>query len=81
MKLITDWKLVPNGMFMVRMFHARTDCHVLHLCVRVNDGPWSDQIHVPAHSEYVSKDYSKDFWDWAKANLPIYDYPEKVKAS
>jgi hypothetical protein len=79
--LFDDWAEIPIGICLIRMFHERTGKHCLHLQMKLNDGPWHDQPHVPmAYSQESTKDSHREFWDWAEKTLPIFDYKEIVKS-
>jgi hypothetical protein len=79
--LLGDWAQVPKGLCLIRMFHERTGKHCLHLQMKLNDGPWYDQPHVPAaYSQEATKESHAEFRKWAEQNLPIFDYKEIVKA-
>lgn len=79
--LFGDWEQMPKGLCLIRMKHERTGRHCLHLQMKLNDGPWYDQPHVPvAYSQEATKDSHREFWQWAAANLPTWDYPELVKS-
>lgn len=73
----SNWSKIPKGMCLVRMFHERIGKHCLHLHMKLNEGPWYDQPHVPAHSQGEAG--YEEFWQWAEKNLPIWDYPEPVR--
>lgn len=73
-----NWEEIPKGLCLIRMFHERTGKHVLHLHLKLNDGPWYDQSRVPVHSQNVPG--FSEFWEWAEKNIPIWDYPEIVKS-
>lgn len=77
-----DWSAIPPGLLLVKMFHERTGRHCLHLHLKLNEDPWYDQPKVPATlSQEASMGTHSKFWEWAEQNLPIWEYPEKVKAS
>jgi hypothetical protein len=77
---LADWSQVPKGLCLVRMFHERSGKHCLHLHLKLNDGPWYDQPHVPtAYSQEATKDSHREFWEWAEKSMPIYNYPEVVR--
>ena len=80
MRLVKEWNDIPNvGLILIRMFHERKDKHVFHIHLKINDKPWFDQpkLPVPVFSAEVSS--CEEFWDWAKENLPVWDYPDIVK--
>lgn len=80
-RLFSDWAEIPHGLCLIRMKHERTGKHCLHLSMKLNDGPWYDQPHVPAaYSQHSTKDSHREFWQWAAAHLPTWDYPEIVKS-
>lgn len=82
MNLITDWSQIPLGLHLIKMFHERTGKHVLHVHLKLSDDPWYEQPKVPATlSQESSQDSHLGFWEWAEHNLPIYEYPDKVKSS
>jgi hypothetical protein len=62
------------------MFHARSGKHVLHLQMKLSDGQWYDQPHVPVYSQESSMETHREFWEWAEKSLPIYNYPEVVRS-
>lgn len=78
--MTNDWSQVPKGLILVRMLHERTGKPCLHLHLKLKDGPWYDQAHVPAYSQFATRDTHREFWEWAEQNLPIFDYPEVVRA-
>lgn len=61
----------------MRMFHEPPGEYVMHLHMKVNDGPWYNQPHMPVHSQ--GADGYEAFWRWAEQNIPIWDYPDIVK--
>lgn len=71
------WSAIPKGLCFIRMFHEPPGKHVLHACLKVNDGPWYNQAHVPFHSQGVPG--YEEFWRWVEQNMPIWDYPETVR--
>lgn len=77
----TDFKTIPLGLFLIRMMHESTGGKVLHIGLKIRDGEWFNQAQCPVFSETASKSSCSEFWDWAQKNLPIYEYPNIVKAA
>lgn len=80
--LFSNWNDIPNGIILIRMFHQSTNRHFLHLHLKLNDDPWYDQPKFPScYSEASSNERNKEFWEWAAANLPTWEYPTPVEAA
>lgn len=77
----TDFKTVPMGLFLMRTYHASTGGPVLHFCLKVRDADFYEQAACPVYSETMMKPKFEEFWAWALENLPIYEYPDIVKAA
>lgn len=77
----SDWQQVPNGLILIRMFHESLGAHCLHLHLKLSNGPWYNNPRGPASSEHSTAKTHADFWEWAKHNLPIYNYPKVVQSS
>lgn len=76
---LSEWDQVPKGLCLIRMFDRHFSKHILHLHLKLNDGPWYDQPHVPAaYSQEATKNSHREFWEWAEKSLPIYNYPFEV---
>jgi len=75
--MTSEWNEIPRGFYLMRRFHGSIGEHCLHLQLKVDEGPWYDQLHPPVYSELGSKD--SKFWKWAEQNLPIYDHQEPVQ--
>jgi len=79
MSIHTDFATVPLGLFVCRLSHE--DFVSLHLQLKTTDEAWSDQPALPVFHEHASRDQRVKVWDWAKKNLPIYEYPNPVKVA
>jgi hypothetical protein len=76
----TDYNQVPLGLYVMRARHESANGQpILHLRLKTNDGPWYDAPSVPTHSQGV-KGYD-EFWQWAVASLPVWEYPTEIKAA
>jgi len=73
--------MVPLGLFLIRMQHESTGGPVLHIGLKVRDAEWYEQPTCPVYSETASKKHCAEFWAWAEEHLPIYEYPNTVKAA
>jgi hypothetical protein len=47
----------------------------------VRDADFYEQAACPVYSETMMKPKFEEFWAWALENLPIYEYPDIVKAA
>lgn len=80
MKTYTKFEDVPLGFYIMRAQHEKAGA-VHHLCLKVdNQKPWHDQINVPANSEAMKCSITDRFWEWAKENMPIWEYPDVIKS-
>jgi hypothetical protein len=69
---------IPLGLFMVEMNHERSGL-CLHIGLKTSDSEWYEQPNCPVFSETATKVTCRDFWEWAKKNLPTYRYDEVVR--
>jgi hypothetical protein len=79
MKIHTDFKTIPMGLFLLKMVHESTGGEILHIGLKVRDAEWYEQARCPVYSEDASKMDCADFWRWASENLPVYEYRNIVK--
>jgi len=81
MQLITDFKQIPMGLHLTRSFHESQQRHVFHVSLKVRDDHYYNQPICPVYSEQVASCQMSEFWEWAKANLPVYDHQQPIKSA
>ncbi len=75
----SDWAQIPKGIILIKMFHERYQKHIHHLHFKFDDSEWFNQPKMPIVVSEESSSQMSDFWNWAKENLPVFEYPETVK--
>lgn len=81
MKTFTDYKEVPIGFYIFRAYYESKGELCDHICLKAKDTEWFDHVQVPMYSHWVTRDAFADFWSWTEENLPVYLYPNNIKAS
>ena len=72
-QLVTDdFNRIPLGFYLDR-FPSKTQGFIFALCVKTHEGHFYDQPVIPCFMSNFPGSIQKDFWKWAKLNLPIFE--------